>query len=257
MTQPFDRYAESSLAADMARLVPDGEINDFLSWRAEQVAKGRRPLDPDEFSAQLRPEARGAFSAWWELVRSGEFRDPSGFALLFGYNLSADGVALKLDGEDISEGAFPLGADMGGNFFVLLSDGAVVIWNHEEDTVEEHTRFPSLDAFAWTLLHVHAAGEEQLAFDEVLAVLGECEADTGPYWMLEELAEELGLEDRLPERIEATKETKHVVSDVHVVGDEVWCLCNVYRGATANGSVFWSKVEPFGPMSPRDSYTTR
>ncbi|MET9536873.1 hypothetical protein ABZY16_05105 [Streptomyces sp. NPDC006553] len=49
-----------------------------------------------------------------------------------------------------------VGADGGGDYLVVLTDGRVAVWFHEEEVLEPHTRFDSLDVFVWTMVRYHA-----------------------------------------------------------------------------------------------------
>ncbi|MGW5379996.1 hypothetical protein ACWESM_31610 [Nocardia sp. NPDC003999] len=51
---------------------------------------------------------------------------------------------------------YSIGADGGGNLYVVLSNGQVAIWFHEEEVVEEGTRFDDLDVFLWSVVRYHA-----------------------------------------------------------------------------------------------------
>ncbi|MCX5232828.1 hypothetical protein [Streptomyces sp. NBC_00233] len=41
-----------------------------------------------------------------------------------------------------------VGTDGGGDYLVVLTDGRVAVWFHEEEVLEPHTRFDSLDVFS-------------------------------------------------------------------------------------------------------------
>ncbi|MCY0923046.1 MULTISPECIES: hypothetical protein [unclassified Streptomyces] len=64
-----------------------------------------------------------------------------------------------------------IGADGGGNYFVVLAGGRVAMWFHEEEVIEADTQFDNLDVFLWTVVRYHAVRAGVLDLAEVEADL--------------------------------------------------------------------------------------
>ncbi|MFI7357022.1 hypothetical protein ACIBTP_24170 [Streptomyces avidinii] len=60
-----------------------------------------------------------------------------------------------------------VGADGGGNCFVVLTDGRVAVWFHEEEVIEAGTQFDNLDVFLWTPVRYYAVRAGVLDLAEV------------------------------------------------------------------------------------------
>ncbi|WP_234311751.1 hypothetical protein [Streptomyces griseus] len=58
-----------------------------------------------------------------------------------------------------------IGADGGGDYYVVLTNGRVALWFHEEEVIEAHTQFDNLAVFLWSVVRYHAvrAGALDLA----------------------------------------------------------------------------------------------
>ncbi|MFG3283294.1 hypothetical protein [Streptomyces sp. NPDC048111] len=142
-------YVERDLDADLARWFPD----------AERAGVPRaRPLGP--FLARLPRMAASALSAFDRRVRAGTLPTLFGVAdWSYAFEFAANDCRI-LDGDYESEltddDVWSLGADGGGNYFVVLADGRVGLWFHEEEVIEAHTRFDDPDVFLWTLVRYHA-----------------------------------------------------------------------------------------------------
>ncbi|MGV9457398.1 hypothetical protein [Streptomyces sp. NPDC003635] len=58
----------------------------------------------------------------------------------------------ELSDEDV----WSVGADGGGNYYVVLATGRVGVWLHEEEVIEPHTKFDSVDVFLWSIVRYQA-----------------------------------------------------------------------------------------------------
>ncbi|MGV9311258.1 hypothetical protein ACWDR0_03575 [Streptomyces sp. NPDC003691] len=152
-------YIDRDLDGDLARWFPDGP--------RVGVPEGTRPVAP--FLAGLPPAAAAALAGYDRRVREGslparlDIHDWS-YAFEFGANdcriLDSD-YETELSDEDV----WSIGADGGGNYYVVLASGRVAVWFHEEEVIEAGTQFDNLDVFVWSLVRYHAvrAGVLELA----------------------------------------------------------------------------------------------
>ncbi|MER5890126.1 hypothetical protein ABT160_40405 [Streptomyces sp. NPDC001941] len=154
-------YAEWELDADVARWFPDEPRSG--------VPASTRPVEP--FLARLPPDAASALAAYDRRARAGtlpaclDVHDWS-YAFDFAGNdcriLDSD-QETELSDDDV----FSVGADGGGNYYVVLTSGRVAVWFHEEETIEEGTQFDGLDVFLWSVVRFHAVRKGVLALAEV------------------------------------------------------------------------------------------
>lgn len=154
-------YVERDLDADLARW--------FAGAPRAGIPADARPVDP--FLARLPMDAAAALAAFDRRVRSGTLPAVLGiedwsYAFDFAANdcrvLDSD-YETELSDEDV----WSVGADGGGNYFVVLAHGRVAVWFHEEEVLEPHTRFDSLDVFVWTMVRYHAVRSGALDLAEV------------------------------------------------------------------------------------------
>ncbi|GAA1803073.1 hypothetical protein GCM10009682_26150 [Luedemannella flava] len=127
-------------------------------WPRVAVPATTRPVEP--FLARLPPAAATALAAFDSRVRSGtmpQFGDTYDWS--YGFDFAAnDCEILDSDYETAlsDEDVWSIGADGGGNLHVVLTNGRVAVWFHEEQVIEEHTQFASLDVFVWSVLRLEA-----------------------------------------------------------------------------------------------------
>ncbi|MEU4236383.1 hypothetical protein [Actinoplanes sp. NPDC026619] len=157
-------YAERDLAADLARLLPGRPAITDLDL-AEV-----RPIEP--FLARLPATAAAALAAFDRMVGSGtlpEFLDIADWCYGFDFEANECGI-LDADYETTltDDDVYSIGAD-GGNLYVVLADGQVAVWFHEEEVLEGHTRFDNLDVFLWSYVRYEAVREGTLALADVEA----------------------------------------------------------------------------------------
>lgn len=163
--------------ADLSGYLVGGEFDeDVRRWGLEDSRPFVPPSKvqpPASFADRLPYEsARESLKVLAERVAADKFPYLRNFGVdhSFGLDFAAREDLECLDSnfeKDRSSEVFPLASDGGGNVFCLMSDGTVSIWNHEEENVEEHTRFSSLDETLWCLLRVEALGQDKLHLDEV------------------------------------------------------------------------------------------
>jgi hypothetical protein len=158
-------YAERDLAADLARFLPDRPVLTDLDLDEA------RPIEP--FLQRLPAPAAASLAAFDRLVCSGtmpEFLDIAEWSYGFDFAANECGI-LDSDYEtELSEDdVYSIGADGGGNLYVVLAGGQVAVWFHEEEVLEEHTRFDNLDVFLWTCVRYEAVREGTLTLADVEA----------------------------------------------------------------------------------------
>ncbi|MFJ8230316.1 hypothetical protein ACIQ9E_10235 [Streptomyces sp. NPDC094448] len=143
-------YVERDLDGDLARWFPDAP--------RVGIPAATRPVEP--FLARLPAAAAAALAGYDRRVRAGslpqclDIHDWS-YAFEFAANdcriLDSD-YETELSDEDV----WSIGADGGGNYYVVLTSGRVAVWFHEEDVIEDGTQFDNLDVFVWSLVRYHA-----------------------------------------------------------------------------------------------------
>ncbi|MEU9334923.1 hypothetical protein AB0D49_17405 [Streptomyces sp. NPDC048290] len=156
-------YVERDLDADLARWFP-GEPG-------VKLPEETRPVAP--FLTRLPPTAATALAGYDRRARSGalpqrlDIFDWS-YAFDFAGNdcriLDSD-YETELSDDDV----WSVGADGGGNYYVVLTNGRVAVWFHEEEVVEANTQFDTVDAFVWSLVRYHAVRAGALDLAEVEA----------------------------------------------------------------------------------------
>ncbi|MFG1772682.1 hypothetical protein ACIBEH_27205 [Nocardia salmonicida] len=174
-------YTDRGLDADLARWFPDDSEPVVISAETRSV---------EPFLARLAPVDAAALAAFDRRVRSGrlpQFLDIFDWSYAFDF---ADNGCAILDAdyttELTDEDVFSLGADGGGNLYVLLTSGQVAVWFHEEEVLEGGTRFDNLDVFLWSYVRYRAVRAGKLALSDV-------EADFAALGQDGALAEDLGL----------------------------------------------------------------
>ncbi|WP_067980134.1 hypothetical protein [Nocardia caishijiensis] len=177
-------YTDRGLDADLARWFPDAD--------PVSIPTETRAVEP--FLERLAPADAAALAAFDRRVRSGrmpQFLDI--FEWSYAFDFAANGCGI-LDADYSTELAdddvFSLGADGGGNLYVLLTTGQVAVWFHEEEVLEGDTRFDNLDVFLWSYVRYRAVRAGRLA-------LADIEADFTALGQDGALAEELGLLSRI------------------------------------------------------------
>jgi hypothetical protein len=158
-------YVERDLDADLTRYLTDRPLLDDLDL------SDVRPIEP--FLARLPAPAAAALAAFDRLVRSGtlpEFLDIAEWS--YGFDFAANDCGIldsdyetRLSDDDV----YSIGADGGGNLWVVLTNGQVAIWFHEEEVLEEGTRFDNLDVFLWSYVRYEAVRDGTLDLAEVEA----------------------------------------------------------------------------------------
>lgn len=169
---------------------------DAASLGFERQAAAVRPAPPDAFLARLPDHARASVLALVDLMGRGEmpyiYRFNTG--MMWGFDFRANAVeVLDADFEgDLADDVFSLATDGGGNHHCLHVSGEVVVWNHEESNLEDHTKFASLDEALWCVLHREAVSDGNLAYDTVRATFAERAAggDNGWSFFRDELEED-------------------------------------------------------------------
>ncbi|MDG5801510.1 hypothetical protein P9869_02280 [Streptomyces ossamyceticus] len=157
-------YVERGLDADLARWFPDEP------WAAVPPAS-TRPVAP--FLARLPRDAATALAAFDRRVRAGtmpRFLDIHDWSYAFDFAandcriLDSD-YETELSDDDV----WSVAADGGGNHYVVLTNGRVAVWFHEEEVVEADTQFDNLDVFVWSLVRYHAVRAGTLRLSDVEA----------------------------------------------------------------------------------------
>ncbi|WP_045561337.1 hypothetical protein [Streptomyces sp. FxanaA7] len=143
-------YVERGLDGDLARWFPDEERVDLPA--------STRPVAP--FLTRLPPAAATALAAFDRRVRSGampRFLDLYDWSYAFEF-AENDAVILDSDYEtELSDDdVWSVGCDGGGNYYVVLTDGRVAVWFHEEQVIEADTQYDNLDVFLWSLVRYGA-----------------------------------------------------------------------------------------------------
>ncbi|MGR6998397.1 hypothetical protein ACU686_10355 [Yinghuangia aomiensis] len=156
-------YVERDLDGDLARWFAD----------APRVAVPEETRPVGAFLAKLPAEAAAALEAFDRRVRSGEM---ARFLELeewtYGFDFAANECeVLDSDYETPipDEDLWAIGGDGGGNLFVVLTTGRVAVWFHEEQVIEAHTDYDSIDAFVWSLVRYQAVRDGALDLPSVEA----------------------------------------------------------------------------------------
>ncbi|MGJ5893018.1 hypothetical protein DF268_03885 [Streptomyces sp. V2] len=184
-TDQLTGYLDEGLDADLARWFPGTEY--------ASVPEDTRPVEP--FLARLPPAARAATAAFDRRVRAGRmpaFLDIHDWSYAFEF-AENDCQILDTDHETelTDDDVWSVGADGGGNYYVVLTDGKVAVWSHEEEAIEEDTQFDNLDVYVWSLVRYHAIRRGVLRLADV-------EADFQALGQPGALAETVGLLATLP-----------------------------------------------------------
>ncbi|WP_416969462.1 hypothetical protein [Streptomyces sp. 4F14] len=143
-------YLDEGLDADLARWFPDTKY--------ASVPEETRPVEP--FLARLPAAAASALAAFDRRVRAGrmpDFLDIHDWSYAFDF-AENDCQILDTDYETelTDDDVWSVGADGGGNYYVVLTNGKVAVWFHEEEAIEEGTQFDNLDVYVWSLVRYHA-----------------------------------------------------------------------------------------------------
>ncbi|PXX56551.1 hypothetical protein DFR70_119103 [Nocardia tenerifensis] len=150
-------YTERDLDDDLARWFP----------AAPPVQVPAETRSVTTFLSRLAPADAAALSALDRRVRSGllpQFLDI--FDWSYGFDFAGNDCGI-LDSDYTTEltddDVYSIGADGGGNLYVVLTNGQVAVWFHEEEVVEGGTRFDNLDVFLWSYVRYQAVRAGQLA----------------------------------------------------------------------------------------------
>ncbi|WP_330180182.1 hypothetical protein OHB26_27685 [Nocardia sp. NBC_01503] len=143
-------YTERDLDTDLARWFPGAET---VSVPAET-----RSVTP--FLTRLSPVDAAALAAFDRRVRSGlmpQFLDIHDWSYGFDFGANDCGIrdsdyTTELTDDDV----YSIGADGGGNLYVVIPNGQVAVWFHEEEVLEGGTRFDNLDVFLWSFVRYRA-----------------------------------------------------------------------------------------------------
>ncbi|MFF2549671.1 hypothetical protein ACFVUS_01675 [Nocardia sp. NPDC058058] len=152
-------YIDRDLDADLARWFPNAEP---VSIPAET-----RSVAP--FSARLEPADAAALNALDRRVRSGAMPQVLDiFDWSYGFDFAENDCGIRdsdYTTELTDDDVYSVGADGGGNLYVVLTNGQVAVWFHEEEVVEAGTRFDNLEVFVWSFVRYQAvrAGTLELA----------------------------------------------------------------------------------------------
>ncbi|MGY2010066.1 hypothetical protein ACW9HC_24055 [Nocardia gipuzkoensis] len=143
-------YIERDLDADLERWFPGRP--------AVAVPEETRLVTP--FLERLAPADAAALAAFDRRVRSGrmpQFLDI--YSWSYGFDFAADDCGIRdsdYETELTDDDVYSIGADGGGNLYVVLTTGQIGVWFHEEEVVEESTRFDDLDVFVWSVVRYQA-----------------------------------------------------------------------------------------------------
>ncbi|MER6559597.1 hypothetical protein ABT300_18055 [Streptomyces sp. NPDC001027] len=143
-------YVDRELDTDLARWFPHAPRVEF----SEPV----RPVEP--FLARLPHGAATALASLDRKVRAGALPDFLDMAdSSYGFDFEANDCEIldsdyttRLSDDDV----WSLGGDGGGNYYVVLTNGRVAVWFHEEQVIEADTQYENLDVFVWSLVRYRA-----------------------------------------------------------------------------------------------------
>jgi hypothetical protein len=156
-------YTERDLDADLARWFPAAET--------VEVPAETRSVTP--FLARLAAADAAALAGLDRRVRSGalpQFLDLYDWS--YGFDFAGNDCRIldsDYETELTDDDVYSIGADGGGNLFCVLTNGQIAIWFHEEEVLEEGTRFDNLDVFLWSYVRYAAVRAGTLALAEVEA----------------------------------------------------------------------------------------
>ncbi|MDX3453714.1 hypothetical protein PV396_17430 [Streptomyces sp. ME02-8801-2C] len=157
-------YVDRDLDADLARWFPDAPGAD--------IPASTRPVEP--FLARLPGDAATALAGFDRRVRSGTV--PAGFLDIYdwsyGFDFEANDCRIldsDYETELSDDDVWSLGADGGGNYYVVLTNGRVAVWFHEEEVIEADTQFDNVDVFLWSVVRYCAVRAGVLELAEVEA----------------------------------------------------------------------------------------
>ncbi|GAB0104254.1 hypothetical protein JMUB6875_32280 [Nocardia sp. JMUB6875] len=156
-------YVDRDLDADLMRWFPDAEF--------VQIPAETRSVTP--FLDLLDPEEAAALAAFDRRVRSGrmpQFLDI--FDWSYGFDFAGNDCGIidqDYETHLTDDEVYSIGADGSGNLFVVLDNGEVAVWLHEEFVVEGHTRFHNLEVFLWSYVRYRAVRAGRLTFEQVEA----------------------------------------------------------------------------------------
>ncbi|MEU2125347.1 hypothetical protein [Nocardia niwae] len=147
---------------DLAGYVERDLDSDLARWFADRppvvVPEDTRPVAP--FLERLAPAPAAALAAFDRRVRSGrmpQFLDIHSWS--YGFDFAGNDCGIvdsDYETELTDDDVYSIGADGGGNLYLVLTNGQVAIWFHEEEVVEGGTRFDDLDVFLWSVVRYHA-----------------------------------------------------------------------------------------------------
>ncbi|WP_406230447.1 hypothetical protein [Nocardia sp. NBC_01009] len=156
-------YTDRDLDADLARWFADAV--------PVHVPEQTRPVAP--FLAHLAPADAAALAAFDRRVRSGrlpQFLDI--FSWSYGFDFAVNDCGIRdsdYSTEITDDDVYSIGADGGGNLYVVLTNGQVAVWFHEEEVLEGGTRFDNIDVFLWSYVRYRAVRAGKLARSAVEA----------------------------------------------------------------------------------------
>lgn len=143
-------YVDRDLDADLARW--------FARAPRVEFSEPVRPVEP--FLARLPLDAATTLASFDRKVRSGtlpDFLDIADWSYGFEFEanhceiLNSDYTTRLCDAD-----VWSIGCDGAGNHYVVLTDGRVAVWFHEEQVIEADTQYENLDVFLWSLVRYRA-----------------------------------------------------------------------------------------------------
>ncbi|MFE2995445.1 hypothetical protein ACFXG4_10595 [Nocardia sp. NPDC059246] len=150
----------------------DGDLDRWFSDAPTvQVPEETRTVAP--FLARLAPGDAAALEAFDRRVRSGrmpQFLDI--FFWSYGFDFAGNDCGIRdsdYTTELTDDDVYSIGADGGGNLYVVLANGQVAVWFHEEEVLEANTRFDNLDVFLWSFVRYRAVRAGKLPLSAVEA----------------------------------------------------------------------------------------
>ncbi|WP_067538337.1 hypothetical protein [Nocardia crassostreae] len=156
-------YIDRDLDSDLARWFPDAQ--------PVRIPAETRSIAP--FLEKLESSDATALAALDRRVRSGEmpqFLDV--FDWSYGFDFAGNDCGIRdsdYSTELTDDDVYSIGADGGGNLYVVLTNGQVAVWFHEEEVLEGGTRFDNLDVFVWSYVRYRAVRAGRLDLSAVAA----------------------------------------------------------------------------------------